>query len=112
MNTTDSAPGLDGIPYAFYRLCPEMTADIIIATTSEVATWDSDHYDAMPHSYHMLVWIPKKEDAQSPDDMRPLALPTTFHRILFGVIAKLADKQLMCAQSALAFTALRNSRSD
>ena len=94
MNTTDSAPGLDGIPYAFYRLCPEMTADIILSTITEVATWDPMHYDAMPHSYQMLVWIPKKEDALSPDEMRPLALPTTFHRMLFGVIAKLADKHL------------------
>ena len=74
--------------------CPEMTADTILSTISEVATWDPGHYDAMPHSYQMLVWMPKKDDAESPDEMRPLALPTTFHRILFGVIAKLADKHL------------------
>ena len=51
-------------------------------------------WNAVPRLIQMLVWIPKKDDPETPEDMRPLALPTTFFRILFAVLAKRADKFL------------------
>ena len=83
-HSPDAAPGEDGIPYALYRLVPEVSATIMshvledlagAGDPSDLVTWEQ-----------LLVWIPKHPAATTPEEMRPLGLPTTFVRTMCVVL--------------------------
>ena len=54
--------------------------------------------------HQLLIFIPKVPDAIRAADMRPLALPTTFHRMLSALIYESLDRSLgpmMCPEQSL-----------
>ena len=62
---TDSAPGLDGLPYAAYRAAPNAA------------------FRVLTHRLHKaLVFIPKADAGSYADNFRPLGLPNTADRII------------------------------
>ena len=80
--TADSAPGTDGLPYALLRLVPDIAAALLDRFLLDLTT--DPNLVRMPEP--LLVWIPKALEGLSPDNWRPLGLPTTFLRVLSAAI--------------------------
>ncbi len=85
--TPDTAPGLDGIPYAFWRLFYQITARLILNFILQIQTTPEEAWANLAPTVQMLVWIPKIEGADTAEQMRPLALPDTFIRILAKLLS-------------------------
>jgi hypothetical protein len=77
-NSGDGAPGIDGIPYAVYRLAPAATAQLLLDFLFDFCNCASA--TDLPEA--MLAWIPKADVGPSADNWRPLGLPNTFLRLL------------------------------
>ena len=79
--TKDSAPGPDGLPYAFWRMFPEQSAAFL-----------QDDFDRMmscelPAPTQVGVWIPKAKQGPTADFFRPLGMPDTLDRLQDGTAA-------------------------
>ena len=79
--TKDSAPGPDGLPYAFWRMFPEQSAIIL-----------QDDFDRMiscelPAPTQVGVWRPKAKQGPTADFFRPLGMPDTLDRLQDGTAA-------------------------
>ena len=83
LHTKESAPGLDGIPYAAWRLNPEATGHAIYKLFTRITRAQEE-----PPS-QVLVWIPKAAAGPTGDHFRPLGMPNTSHRILDGALSSL-----------------------
>ena len=81
LHTKDSAPGPDGLPYAAWRLLPEVTVD---AMTSYF--YDILDGQALP-PLQVGVWIPKAKMGPEADNFRPLGMPNTLDRLVDGTVA-------------------------
>ena len=84
LHTKDSAPGLDGIPYAAWRLNPSAASHAIYKLFLAILQAKEE-----PPS-QVLVWIPKATAGPTGEYFRPLGMPNTSHRVLDGAIASLA----------------------
>jgi ribonuclease HI len=80
--TGDSAPGIDGLPYALYRLIPETTALCVTQLLEDLTL--HPHLIRPPNP--LLVWIPKASEGLKADNWRPLGLPTCFLRITSAAV--------------------------
>ena len=78
----DTSPGIDGIPYALYRLVEPFTIDLLRDMLQDITL--RRHSVRVPNP--LLVWIPKAVAGPYPDCWRPLGMSTTFHRNLAGSI--------------------------
>ena len=78
-----SQPGLDGIPYAAWRLNPEASSHAIHKLFTKITRAQEE-----PPS-QVLVWIPKATAGPTGDYFRPLGMPNTSHRILDGALSAL-----------------------
>ena len=88
LSPSGSAPGIDGEPYEVYHAGARFVA-CLLAQAWYLADEDPDRLeDILGPSVDLLVWILKAPDAERPNDLRPLQLPSCFRR-LFG--ASLAD---------------------
>ena len=79
--TKDSAPGPDGLPYAFWRMFPEQSATVL-----------QDDFDRMmacelPAPTQVGVWIPKAKQGPTADYFRSLGMPDTLDRLQDGTAA-------------------------
>ena len=76
VRSPDSAPGLDGLPYAAYRAAPN--------AASRVLTHRPHDYVGLhaPAPVQALVFIPKADAGSYADNFRPLGLPNTADRII------------------------------
>ena len=83
LHTKESAPGLDGIPYAAWRLNPEASSHAIHKLFTQITRAQEE-----PPS-QVLVWIPKATAGPTGDYFRPLGMPNTSHRILDGALSAL-----------------------
>ena len=101
LHTPDSAAGLDGVPYAAYRVLPDLSAHILSNLLSQSIL--SPTHVRKPQQ--LLVWIPKAEVGQHADNWRPLGMPPCAWRIIsatvFGSIASLAASILHPSQALL-----------
>jgi len=86
LNTPDTSQGNDGIPYAFCRLAHVEIALLIRDIIIHIATCTIDDWSRVPWQTQLLIWIAKIDGAETPEDMRPLALPETLMRILAAVL--------------------------
>ena len=79
--TKDSAPGPDGLPYAFWRMFPEQSAAVL-----------QDDFDRMmscelPAPTQVGVWIPKAKQGPTADYFQPLGTPDALDRLQDGTAA-------------------------
>ena len=81
LNTKDSAPGPDGIPYSAWRLLPEVSIDAVLGYFYDIVNGT-----ALP-PLQVGVWIPKAKSGPTADYFRPLGMPNTIDRLVDGAIA-------------------------
>ena len=81
LHTKDSAPGPDGLPYAAWRLLPEVTADAMMSYFYDIL-----EETALP-PLQVGVWIPKAKMGPEADNFRPLGMPNTLERLVDGTAA-------------------------
>ena len=72
----DSAPGADGIPYAAWRVCPDVSAKVLSFHFQDILT------GVAPPPTQALVFIPKADKGEYADNYRPLGLPNTSDRLI------------------------------
>ena len=102
--TPDSAAGIDGIPYGFWRVAPLVTAWLIQQIFYFAAVNPGRIWDSFGPMHQLLIFIPKIPNAIRAADMRPLALPTTFLRMMSALIFRSLDRSLgpmMCPEQSL-----------
>ena len=96
----DTSPGLDGIPYAAYRMCSTLTADTLASFLERIAGSGVNF-----PTKQLLVWIPKASAGDSPDNWRPLSMPLVFDRLIdktvFAVITPWFKAMLHHSQSLI-----------
>ena len=98
----DTAQGEDGLPYALYRLAPQAAAKMFEQIIADLA--NGGPHGALHTWEQLLVWIPKTQNASTPEDMRPLGLPPTMIRLIAKVLYHVLDKawsRHMCQAQAL-----------
>ena len=104
--TKDSAAGIDDVPYAFWRLICDRTADIILRIFECADACPLRLLGKAPVSEQALVFIGKKNPSVLAKGQRPLGLPTTFHRILssvwFSTLTRAFASHLQLGQTLLA----------
>jgi hypothetical protein len=76
LSSADSAPGIDNIPYAYYRANPIQQACRLHNKLSKILKEEQ----APPQQ--LLVWIPKAEAGFQADNWRPLSMPVTWDRLI------------------------------
>ena len=81
LHTKDSAPGPDGIPYAAWRVLPEVTLQAMSSYF-----YDIIEEAALP-PMQVGVWIPKAKMGPKADNFRPLGMPNTLDRLVDGTVA-------------------------
>ena len=81
LHTKDSAPGPDGLPYAAWRLLPEVTVDAMLSYFYDILA-----ETALP-PLQVGVWIPKAKMGPEADNFRPLGMPNTLERLVDGTAA-------------------------
>ena len=81
LRTKDSAPGPDGLPYAAWRLLPEVTVDAMMSYFYDILD-----EKALP-PLQVGVWIPKAKMGPEADNFRPLGMPNTLERLVDGTAA-------------------------
>ena len=81
LHTKDSAPGPDGLPYAAWRLLPEVTVDAMMSYFYDILD-----ETALP-PLQVGVWIPKAKMGPEADNFRPLGMPNTLERLVDGTAA-------------------------
>ncbi len=81
LHTKDSAPGPDGLPFAAWRLLPEVTVDAMMSYFYDILD-----EQALP-PLQVGVWIPKAKMGPEADNFRPLGMPNTLDRLVDGTVA-------------------------
>ena len=81
LHTKDSAPGPDGLPYAAWRLLPEVTVEAMMSYFYDILD-----ETALP-PLQVGVWIPKAKMGPEADNFRPLGMPNTLERLVDGTAA-------------------------
>ncbi|MCV6548584.1 MAG: hypothetical protein OIF56_15100, partial [Cohaesibacter sp.] len=81
LNTKDSAPGPDGIPYSAWRLLPDVSIDAVLGYFYDIVN------DTALPPLQVGVWIPKAKSGPTADFFRPLGMPNTIDRLVDGAIA-------------------------
>ena len=101
-----SAPGVDGEPYEAYH-CGVRFVTCLLAQAMYAAEYSDELLLlVLGDSVDLLVWIPKSPNAETPNDLRPLQLPTCFRRLFGAIIADLVggpvEEHLSPDQAAIA----------
>ena len=75
LHTKDSAPGPDGLPYAAWRLLPELSVDAMMSYLYDILD-----EQALP-PLQVGVWIPKAKMGPEADNFRPFGMSNTLDRL-------------------------------
>ena len=105
LGAKDSAPGLDGMPYEVYHhglhFMTALLEQALLASTRS----DQELLDILGEAEDLAIWIPKKEDLETCDGLRPLQLPTCLRRlfgtIIMGQIGPQVEPQFSAHQAAV-----------
>ena len=97
--SADSAPGIDNIPYAYYRANPAQQAERLQNKLQKILQ------GLQPPPKQLLVWIPKAEAGYKSDNWRPLSMPVTWDRLIdqavYAAILPFFESKLDHAQSLI-----------
>ena len=81
LQTKDSAPGPDGLPYALWRVFPHQTAKVLHDDFCHMLSC------TLPPPTQVGVWIPKAKQGPTADFFRPLGMLDTLDRLQDGTAA-------------------------
>lgn len=79
----DKAPGLDGFPMFFYRICWQEIKEDLKSVIDEAYRGEA-RLDMI--NYSMINLIPKKEQAETIGDFRPIALLNYLDKIITKIL--------------------------
>ena len=82
---SDKAPGPDGFTCKFYKVCWQIIKDDIMAAMSAVWSQKFGNFHLLNSSY--ITLLPKKEDAISVKDFRPISLVHSFAKLITKLMA-------------------------
>ena len=77
---SDKAPGPDGFTCKFYKVCWQIIKDDIMAAMSAVWSQKFGNFHLLNSAY--ITLLPKKEDATSVKDFRPISLVHSFAKLV------------------------------
>ena len=96
-----SAPGPDGIPYALIRNASEVFIPVIQNIIIQMA---SGSLPSEKYTDGFINFIPKKDMTPTPNNLRPLTIPNSLHRLVGKIISDqlqpLLEENIHPAQSA------------
>lgn len=81
----DKAPGPDGFIGRFYKACWETIKVDVMAAIGAIHEGDTSHLHLVNSAY--IVLLPKKEEANTVGDYRPISLVHSFVKILTKILA-------------------------
>lgn len=81
----NSSPGPDGIPFAVYRVLPELASPILHAVATQLQTKDAE---PPPGFNAALLFLLPKGTKYTPDDTRPISITNTDNRLIAAAIAR------------------------
>ena len=82
LRTGNSAPGVDGLPFAALRVISHKSADLLSWMLEDIM---SEQPDLRPPQ-QLLVWIPKNDIGEYADNFRSLGMPNAWGRTLSASI--------------------------
>lgn len=99
----DKAPGPDGFTARFYQACWSIIKGDVMAVLGAVHGGDTRKLNHLNSAYKIL--IPKKEDAQTVGDYRPISLVHSFAKLITKIMANRLAPRLgnMVASNQSAF---------
>ena len=80
---------MDGIPYEFWHHGVNFISTFVALIVYQTAGSEDRLDEILGPAVDLLAWIPKTPGACSPDELRPLQLPTTLRRLVGATIADL-----------------------
>ena len=102
---SDSAPGVDGEPYELYHPGANFVAHLLAQAHHAAALSSHALESVLGPNVDLLIWIPKKDNAEATSDWRPLQLPSCFRRLygsaVVDVAAPIIEPRLSIHQSAI-----------
>ena len=105
LHCSNSAPGLDNIPYEVLHAGPMFVAHLIGQGFYATEIGDYMVIRVLGPATDLLVWIPKKDGAETAAGQRPLQLPSTLRRMfgscLMDIVGPLVEPHLTEDQSAV-----------
>lgn len=99
----DKAPGLDGFTGRFYRSCWQIIKRDIMAAIGAVHAGDARKLHKLNSAY--MILIPKKEEAHTVANYRPISLVHSFAKLITKILANRLSSKLneMVAANQSAF---------
>jgi hypothetical protein len=82
---SDKAPGPDGFTGKFYKTCWDIIKVDIMAALNSLYPGDAYKLDLLNSAY--LILLPKREDASSAGDFRPISLTHSFAKLVTKILA-------------------------
>jgi hypothetical protein len=82
---SDKAPGPDGFTGKFYKTCWDIIKVDIMAALNSLYHGDAYKLDLLNSAY--LILLPKREDASSAGDFRPISLIYSFAKLVTKILA-------------------------
>ena len=105
LSPSGSAPGVDGEPYEVYHPGARFVSCLLAQGMFAAEMGDEYLATVLGLSVDLLVWIHKTPGAETPNDLRPLQLPTCFRRLYGAVVADIVgpvmEPQLSPDQAAV-----------
>ena len=100
-----SAPGVDGEPYELYHPGANFVAHLLAQAHYAADFSGPALRTVLGPNVDLLIWIPKKLNAEATSDWRPLQLPSCFRRLygtaVVDVAAPIIEPRLSIHQSAI-----------
>jgi hypothetical protein len=101
LRTGNSAPGVDGLPFAALRVLPGKSAELLTWMLEDILVEEPD----LRPPQQLLVWIPKNDIGEYADNFRPLGMPNAIGRTLsasiYSYVASTVKELLHPAQALL-----------
>jgi hypothetical protein len=82
---SDKAPGPDGFTVNFYKVCWPIIKTEIMAAISAIWSRKFDRFEQLNSAY--IILLPKKEDATSIREYRPISLVHSFAKLITKILA-------------------------
>ena len=89
---SDKAPGPDGFIGAFYKACWDYIKGDLLAATNFFFSRHDQHFNLLNNAH--IVLLPKREDAASVGDYRPISLSHSITKLISKLLASSLSPEL------------------